>query len=601
MEKLLKKTILGAAFDSSDRNPPPRCHPGTRLAVIGRCKAFILNCEGRRKLFWLVGFAGVGKSAIMQSIAESNLDGVIAGASVFFSVNGRYDGTKAITTLAYQLAVKCGPYRQFLQAEATADPSLFQKSLPAQFIKLIIEPFIHRRILAPLSRLLIIIDGLDECSDPHTQWELLDLVSEFCITYPASPLVWLVASRPEPHITSFFSLTRVMPAYVKEEISVDTNEAREDVERFLREELKRIQESSESLSDLSQWPDEEDFLKLATAAGGLFAYASTVVKYIGDSAYGNPGSQLRDVLKSIDATLDHSQTRNPMAQLDSLYDRIMSNVPSNVMQNARKLLLLLASGTVHGSFIVQCNLLGMTRDDAYGALHLLRSVLRVPLPPEGHREPLESFHKSFLDYLSDYSRSKFSSNIEQEFLALQVQFTLRIMKEVPDGVDRHGEDYYEILDIARGSGKCDDISLAWPAHEDCDVDNDRISFTIYVEALEVICARFQTEAAFRSLFYLQVLTRHLIDFVNPSHSEVLRVLFVSFSRFFFFFFHAELLIRRSQDGSRRREYMENGILHRVPLKMLVRFWSADCIKVRLRRPATMSPTLSDPWHLFCVS
>jgi hypothetical protein len=482
-------------------------------------------------LFWLVGFAGVGKSAIMQSIAESNVEGVTVGASVFFSVNGRCDGSKTISTLAYQLAVKCGPYRQFIQAEATADPSLFQKTLPTQFNKLIVEPFIQRRVLAPLSRLSIIIDGLDECSDLQTQWELLDLVSEFCITYPTSPLVWLIASRPESHITSFFSLATVMPAYVKEEILVDTNEAREDVERFLREELRRIQESSESLSDLPQWPEEEDFLKLAKAAGGLFAYGSTVVKYIGDSAYGNPASQLRDILKSIDATLDHSQTRNPMAQLDSLYDRIMSNARANVMGNTRKLLLLLTSGNCHRSFIVQCNLLGMTRDDAYGAVHLLRSILHVPSPNEAHRAPLESFHKSFLDYLSDFARSKFSPNVEQEFQALQVQYVFRTLEEVPNGIDFEEEDYSDILDVARGSGHCGDISLAWLAHEDCDIDNDRISFMIYVEALEVVCKGFQRETFFRNVLCLQVLTRHLIDFSNPTHGEVVDVLFVSFPSF----------------------------------------------------------------------
>ncbi|XP_006457417.1 hypothetical protein AGABI2DRAFT_212817, partial [Agaricus bisporus var. bisporus H97] len=339
MKELFKKTIPGAEYDSSDRSPPPRCHPGTRLAVIERCKAFIINRD-REKLFWLVGFAGVGKSAIMQSVAE--LKSIHLGASIFFSVNGRIDGSKTITTLAYQLAVKHGLYRQFIQAEVTADPSLLQKSLSTQFNKLIIQPLINQRLITDSSRIAIIIDGLDECSGPRTQQELLGLILDACIIYPTSPLVWLIASRPEPHITSFFSQTRVTPALAKEEILVDSDEARLDVERFLREELNEIHKSSVSLTDLPRWPLEKDFLKLAKASDGLFAYASTVVKYIDDPVYGNPASQLRDVLGCIDTNQD-GQTRNPMAQLDLLFDQIMSRIPADVMANTRKLLLWLAS------------------------------------------------------------------------------------------------------------------------------------------------------------------------------------------------------------------------------------------------------------------
>ncbi|XP_006458967.1 hypothetical protein AGABI2DRAFT_191061, partial [Agaricus bisporus var. bisporus H97] len=236
MDKFLQHTIIGAEFDSSDRHPPPRCHPGTRLAIIERCKNFVDQDGGKEKMRWVVGGAGVGKSAIMQIVAEE----IPADASVFFSVNGRNDGTKFFATIAYQLAVKYEPYQHFIRNAINRDPSLLRKSLPAQFRKFIVDPFIHQHLLNPSQRFVIIIDGLDECDDSKTQREILGLISDFCIKYSASPVVWFVASRPEPHITSFFDNARITPAYTKEEVEIDSDEACKDVEQYLRDELNDV-------------------------------------------------------------------------------------------------------------------------------------------------------------------------------------------------------------------------------------------------------------------------------------------------------------------------------------------------------------------------
>jgi hypothetical protein len=102
MKDLLKETIPGAAADSSARDPPPRYHPGTRLAILERCLYFISHCNGTKQMRWVFGAAGVGKSAIMQSVTESPELVVNYHASVFLSINGRNEGTKTIITLSYQ-------------------------------------------------------------------------------------------------------------------------------------------------------------------------------------------------------------------------------------------------------------------------------------------------------------------------------------------------------------------------------------------------------------------------------------------------------------------------------------------------------------------
>jgi hypothetical protein len=116
-------------------------------------------------MHWVVGPAGVGKSAIMQMVAEETP----ADASVFLSVNGRQDGTKTLNTIAYQLAAKYEPYRQFISKEISRDPTLLRKALPVQFQTFIINPFIHQHLFHPSDRFLVIIDGLDECDNPVTQ------------------------------------------------------------------------------------------------------------------------------------------------------------------------------------------------------------------------------------------------------------------------------------------------------------------------------------------------------------------------------------------------------------------------------------------------
>ena len=77
---------------------------------------------------------------------------------------------------------------------------------------------------------------------------------------------------------------------------VDSDEAHEDIKCYLREQFQQIQMASITLQDLPQWPSEDVFSKIAKASGGLFAYASTVIRYISDSTYGDPASQLDDVL-----------------------------------------------------------------------------------------------------------------------------------------------------------------------------------------------------------------------------------------------------------------------------------------------------------------
>jgi len=107
MEKFAEHTIRGSGLDSFDRDPPPRCHPGTRQEIINQMELWINGSRRRKKMSCLVGPAGVGKSAIMQSVAERSQSPSTVLAALFFSApNKRNDPSKVVTTLAYQI---CSP------------------------------------------------------------------------------------------------------------------------------------------------------------------------------------------------------------------------------------------------------------------------------------------------------------------------------------------------------------------------------------------------------------------------------------------------------------------------------------------------------------
>ncbi|EKM76567.1 hypothetical protein AGABI1DRAFT_108660 [Agaricus bisporus var. burnettii JB137-S8] len=572
MENLRKETIPGAEFDSSSRDPPS-----------GRCRYFIINHNGKKKLRLVLGPAGVGKTSVMRSIAQEAL---LPGATIFFSRhNARGNGAKAITTIAYQIAAKLEPYRLFIENEVARDPFILQKPLPIHFDQFIVKPFMHQCILDSLSRLLIIIDGLDECSNSSTQLQLLRLISDFCISYPSSPVVWIIASRPEPHIMSLISQPHVKRISERDEIPIDSDEAQKDVERFLRHELEKQMALTTPRENSLRRPLDSDILKIAAFSGGLFVCASTVVRYISDPTHGDPFSQLDDILMFIENGTDSSVPGLdlPLVKLDALYTFIMSKIPAGDMVNLRKLLLLKLGNMPTKSFQVQCNILGMTQVVAYNATRYTYPIADVPEPAKAADDSLRLLHKSFADYLADPSRSRFSPDIKFDAKQLIDQCVLRIVEAAPDGghVDGMGDNAngreFGGDALKNGSGTIDDICLSWPAVEECDCRELRK--TMYRESVLWVMEGFgQGRQVFQSLFCLRMLT-------SCFNTLPIEFPFKALRDFAF-------------DNSRRSQLLEHGILKQMELETL-RFDEVlieGCIRRHFRSP---TDKLSEHWNTSC--
>ena len=70
---LESKVAFGALLNSTERYPAPHCHPGTRIAAKKVVKGWIgrKGFGSEKKIMWISGGPGVGKSAILQTVCET--------------------------------------------------------------------------------------------------------------------------------------------------------------------------------------------------------------------------------------------------------------------------------------------------------------------------------------------------------------------------------------------------------------------------------------------------------------------------------------------------------------------------------------------------
>ncbi|KAF5356797.1 hypothetical protein D9756_006769 [Leucocoprinus leucothites] len=417
LQTLFGHTIKGAEFDSSERDPPPRCHPGTRCVIVQALRAWRVMEATSERILWLQGAAGVGKSAIMQTVVEleSRLHPTVLGATVFLSgLKGRDDPDRLIPTIAYRLAVNSKSYRTYILSRLSEDPTIVNKAMAEQFMHFITTPVGEMQILNGL-HLSIYIDGLDELKGENSQCKLVELVRDFSIHFPTAPLRWLIASRPEHHLLKILSrgLNAVDFGWHEVHVPANSPEACQDVERYLREKFMEIKQQHSEIfpPSLQIWPTESQFFQIARSALGHFAFASTAIKFIGgECAYGNPISQLGVILEMTSgiklSTVPYGSEEYPLAALDLLYMKIMDAVP-NAISSATKLLLgsaILRKPDTPLLFVA--NILNLEQPQVYHALQRLRSVLWIP-PPEGAAlGKITIYHASFGEFVSDPARSK---------------------------------------------------------------------------------------------------------------------------------------------------------------------------------------------------
>jgi hypothetical protein len=532
MGLLSQRVIPGAAHDSSARSPPPRCHPETRVKLIARMTAWFHGQAQEELVLWITGPAGVGKSAVVQTFAEYLIKLEFLGASVFFSRPNKRDNPHGVfITIAYQLATRIEAYRNFVVEQLSRDPELLSGDMEAQFRTFIVEPFAGQKIGVGGKRWAILLDGLDELKGEDAQCDIIRLITTFVNDHPDAPLVWIIASRPEAHISDTFDEDDVRRSCWSEHIPIDSTEACADVDHFFRSGFEAIRKKFRR-SVPRDWPSNTDFLKLTAAALGLFVYAEVVMQFIRDPEYGDPVSRFKVLVSIIDRSNATPTKENPFVHLDTLYHEILSSIPSDHWSTIKQLFLCTINWTsvafkTHRYDLERLRtlrgmsiLFGIRRHDIYTCLIKCQSVLKLPEWKVAHKSNFVLLHASFADYLSDSARSGrfYVGNKEDalEDMSMNVLATLKKCSRDVNGTGAYGiPAFVAYVDIVSAFAP---VETVW--HKYCSqLDDERPSRDItqyHAYALRDIASFFATEMprmstrGVESSVYVQLLDIHMI-------------------------------------------------------------------------------------------
>ncbi|KAJ7816187.1 hypothetical protein B0H13DRAFT_1663534 [Mycena leptocephala] len=307
---------MEALHDSGERFPEPACHPGTRTRVLEELRAWSVDMSPESSIMWLHGAAGMGKSAIAQMFAGDCQEQGRLGASFFrrgHPKRGMWNGV--FTTLAYQLATSIPELLLPIQQAVESDKLVVGRAMTVQFQKLLSNPFQKTSSLQFMP--VIVLDGLDECMDHKVQQQILHLFI-IAIRDHHLPVRLLITSRPEPHLRETLESKDTFSICRHSELTADEF-AYNDIRIYLWDDFSRIYHEflGRGIDLGPSWPASTAVTHLIKKSSGIFIYAATVIRFIGDE-YSHPAERLTAVLN-----LDPRST----APLDDLYTEILSVVP----------------------------------------------------------------------------------------------------------------------------------------------------------------------------------------------------------------------------------------------------------------------------------
>lgn len=370
--------------------------------------------EQPKKIMWLAGPAGSGKTAIAGSVAETCKMGQFLAASFFFSsFSGSADRCSkryVVATLAYHLAQHVGlhQFKAELLNAIEHHPDIFHKDLDEQVQCLLLKPF--RMIYSQYDRSAwpkgIVLDGLDEVkakqyhdtargelrrTDEDDQLEILNALYTL-VTDPAFPFRIIIASRPEMAIHEFFS---TIARDITTQLFLDSKyNPNADIELFLKSKCTVIRRRF-GISD-ALWPGQDVINRILDMSSGQFIIPATIVRYI---SAGVPQRQLDNIMQ---LQWVNTGTKNPLAVVDALYTHILHRSPDPFLAAKWLVVISCCAHFTHPALFWK-----RFFEDVEGEFNHLLGPLSslVFIPPAGDcTSPVTIYHKSFADYLSSKKR-----------------------------------------------------------------------------------------------------------------------------------------------------------------------------------------------------
>ncbi len=231
-----------------------------RVQLEARLRAWLADPQGSQVL-WLTAAPGLGKSAVAATLSHRWAE----VAAMHFCVAGQQDKVnpaRAILSIAYQLS-----QRQHMSLYAARLSNLelereAHKDAHTLFDTLLVGP-LAKGFPEPPAPMLVILDGLDEATQPGGENSLAEIVAAHWGRLPP----WLrlmVSSRPEAELVPWLAGTQRI------EIRGDDSEQRDDLAAFLRERLAAI----------GRPPSEHTLERILDRSEGAFHYAVLLVEEV---------------------------------------------------------------------------------------------------------------------------------------------------------------------------------------------------------------------------------------------------------------------------------------------------------------------------------
>ena len=256
-----------------------------------------------------------------------------------------------------------------------------------QLEQLVINP---ARKIKWLSRVVLVLDALDECGDRQALKDLVQLARDLLRLPPAFTI--FLCCRPVDVVEDFV-----------EEVSAELHslddtdaDAKEDIRIVVRSSLSRIKNKSRS----AMWPPEVSKMdEFADACGGLFEIASVRIRQVRNAdnlslikifeiILSYPNDPAPSLLKEYRRILKCAYIDRLMSE-----ERIRSDEPA--YKQYRKLVGVLITTLEPMSPLGLSNLVNVEVDGICDSLKQLSPVLEI----RGDDDPFRFYHASFREYL----------------------------------------------------------------------------------------------------------------------------------------------------------------------------------------------------------
>ncbi|RYP66844.1 hypothetical protein DL770_008725 [Monosporascus sp. CRB-9-2] len=304
-----------AAFNAASRQHTPSCLENTRRNILEQIEEWV-DSDGEKRIYWLKGMAGTGKSTIALTVARRYAKLRRLGASFFFTRGGGdlASAAKFARTVAAQLADMSPELKKHIDNAIASSPRIRALGLFDQWEKLVLGPLAQLdKNVFPLP-IVIVVDALDEC-DSEDDVSLLIQCLAAATAVESTRLRVFVTSRPDQPVNLGFDgisqdTHRDFILHDIEQSIVD-----QDLFHFYKD---RLTHTAKRFGLDDRIHSDETIRFLVEKSSGLFIHAATVCRFM------HEGRQLANERLSLLVVAKKTPTK-PEKELDKMYTTVLEH------------------------------------------------------------------------------------------------------------------------------------------------------------------------------------------------------------------------------------------------------------------------------------